>query len=182
MSVILRLPRPLYAKIMADLARPHPFAAERVGFLFTRPGTAAAGDTLALAVDYTPVAETSYVPNDDPRIGVEIDSASIRTAMQRILDTGESVFHVHVHEHSGSPNFSRVDLRDLPQLAAAFRRVGPEVIHGGLVLSLDSGTALAWLPGMSTSVPIEEIDIVGFPLAIFQGSLATQQRGGNHRD
>lgn len=167
MSVILRVPRALYETVMADLARPHSFAAERVGFLFTRAGRASGGRWLALAVDYTPVAEEHYTPNDDPRIGVEINSGGIRAAMQRILDTGQGAFHVHLHEHRGQPRFSRVDLRDLPPLVASFQRLDQRAVHGGLVLSHDGATALTWPPGESKLVPAEKVAVVGFPMSLF---------------
>ena len=40
MKVEIKLTGSLYKKILRDLARPHPFAAERVGFVFGRTGVA----------------------------------------------------------------------------------------------------------------------------------------------
>jgi hypothetical protein len=171
MSVIVRIPRALYKAIITDLTRPHAFAAERVGFLFTRPGRSSDGRWLALAVGYEPVAEEHYTPTNDPWIGVEINSGGIRAAMQHILNTGEGAFHVHLHEHYGAPRFSSVDLRDLPPMVASFQYVGRQAVHGGLVLSWDSATALAWEPGQSNPATVEKITVVGFPLAIFPCTL-----------
>ena len=36
--VIIRIARPFFEDVVSDLRRAHPFAAERVGFLFTRVG------------------------------------------------------------------------------------------------------------------------------------------------
>lgn len=177
MSVTLRVPRALYDAVMADLARPHPFAAERVGFLFTRAGRAPGGRWLALAVDYAPVAEEHYTPTDDPLIGVEINSGGIRAAMQRILDTDQGAFHVHLHEHRGQPRFSRVDLRDLPPLVASFQRVHKQAVHGGLVLSHNGATALTWAPGESKLVPAEKVAVVGFPMSLFPYYPSAMRKG-----
>ena len=169
MRVHIRMSRAFYNSIRADLSRPHPFANERVGFVFARLGTAANNLHLVLPVDYGPVADEEYVYTAHRGIGAEISSTAIRTAMQRTMDTSEGAFHVHMHEHLGRPRFSRVDTRDLPLLARSFQHASPTLSHGALLLSKDDCVALVWLPGQSEPTTAEQISVVGYPLAFYGG-------------
>jgi hypothetical protein len=165
----LRMTGALCDRIRADLARPHPFAAERVGVLFVRPG-AAEGAALLLAGDYVPVADEDYV--DNPAVGATIGSRAIRRIMQGVLDRGCGAVHVHTHGGRGKPRFSRVDHRDLPGLVRSFRAVGPTLPHGALVFSDDNCECLVWLPGGAAPAPGGRVSIVGFPTRFFdQGAL-----------
>jgi hypothetical protein len=167
MRVKIRMTRALYHSVLADLSRPHPFAKERVGFLFARLGTAANDLHLVFPVDYAPVPDEQYIKVANLGIGAEISSASIRAAMQRTMDTSEGVLHVHMHEHCGRPRLSRIDSRELPLLATSFQHACPEAAHGGLLLSKDEAMALIWLPGQTDPIPAECISIVGYPLGFY---------------
>lgn len=169
MRVHTRMPRAFYNGILADLSRPHPFAKERVGFVFARLGTAANSLHLVFLVDYVPVAGEEYVRTTHRSIGAEISSTAIRTAMQRAMDTGEGAFHVHMHEHLGRPGFSRVDMQDLPALVKSFQHACPASPHGALLLSKDDCVALVWLPGQSGPTTVERVSVVGYPLAFYGG-------------
>src|SRR5437868_7002801 len=110
---ILRLAAPFYEQVRADLARPHPFAAERVGFLFTRMGTGSPGTTLLFPVVYLALPDEQYVEENDPEVGAAITGGAIRGAMLQVLQTGMGAFHVHVHAyHRGQPRISPADCRD----------------------------------------------------------------------
>jgi len=169
MSAHIRLLKSLYERILADLQRPHPFASERVGFLFARMGTAANDTHLTFLVDYVPVPDDQYLPTTDLDIGAEISSAAIRDTMQRVMNTGEGAFHAHLHEHPGRPRFSRVDMKDLPLLVRSFQRASPASAHGGFLFSEDDCMAAVWLPGQSHSVTAEKITVVGYPLQFYGG-------------
>jgi hypothetical protein len=97
---------------------------------------------LTLIADYSPIADDRYL--DDPRAGATIDSTAIRSVLQRVLTDGESAFHVHRHEHTGIPWPSRTDRRTIHELSRSFLAAAPDVVHGGIVVSLDSASALGY--------------------------------------
>jgi hypothetical protein len=59
MKIIFKITRDMLEQIKTDLARPHPFAFERVGFIYVRRGTLAEGQLL-LAASYHPVRDEHY--------------------------------------------------------------------------------------------------------------------------
>jgi hypothetical protein len=121
MPITIHFPRGLYRKVLADLRRPHRHAAERIGFLY---GRLAPGEVpLVVMTRYVPVLDEQYMVDDT--VGARINGDAIRAAMQGVLDTGDGVFHTHLHEWPGTPSFSRADDEELPKLIPAFRAVGP---------------------------------------------------------
>jgi len=165
MKVRVRIPRELYARVRDDLARRHEFAYERVGFLSARLGNIAGDRPLVLLTDYHPVPDDQYV--DDPSSGARINSVAIREAMQRVLDTGTGVFHVHCHEHRGRPGFSWMDLEETPRVVSGLRVAGPAQVHGMLLLSNDHCIAHVWMPGSDEPVVAASVSVVGYPLELF---------------
>ena len=143
MPIAIHLPRGLYQGILADLRRPHAHAAERIGFLYGRFATG--GEPLIVMTRYVPVPNEQYVVDDT--VGARINGDAIRAAMQGVLDTGDGVFHTHLHEWPGIPWFSQTDDTELPKLIPAFRAVGPTQATGLFLLSPDSAIADVWLPG-----------------------------------
>jgi hypothetical protein len=114
MSIVIQLRRTLTERILEDLRRPHGHAAERVGFLF---GRLTSGDTdMVVMTRYVPVPDEQYVVDDT--VGARINGDAIRAAMQGVLDTGDGVFHTHLHEWPGRPAFSRTDSTELPSTTA----------------------------------------------------------------
>lgn len=157
MPITIHLPRGIYHEVLADLRRPHGHAAERIGFLYGRLATA--GEPLVAMTRYVPVPDDQYVVDDT--VGARINGDAIRAAMQGVLDTGDGVFHTHLHEWPGTPRFSRTDDAELPQLIPAFRAVGSTQATGLLLLSSDSVIADVWLPGASGPERAAGILIVG---------------------
>jgi hypothetical protein len=156
MPIIIQLRRDLCSEVLADLRRPHAHAAERVGFLY---GRLAPRELLLVMTRYVPVPDEQYVVDD--AVGARINGNAIRAAMQGILDTGEGVFHTHLHEWPGTPSFSRTDYEELPKLIPAFRAVGPVQASGLFLLSPDSAIADIWLPGARGPERAARISIVG---------------------
>lgn len=163
----LRIPRHMVDQIRDDLRRPHPFAAERVGFLLARAGNSLGAEWLVLPTDFLPVPDDHYI--DDPRVGARIGSGAIRATMQAVLGQGLSALHVHMHEHAGRPGFSRVDLAHYPALISGFRNVAPSLAHGALLLSDDSCAALVWLPDSPIAQPDGRIVVTGRPTSFLRG-------------
>ncbi len=170
-QLILRLAHPLYEQVRADLTRPHPFAAERVGFLFTKAGTGPGGSILLFPVDYLPLQDEQYVDENDPLIGAAISGDALRSAMQRVLDTGMGALHVHMHaHHRGRPRFSPTDWHDLPDIVQSLKNANSRLIHGALLLSQDMATGVLWLPDQDVYKPlVPRVSIVGSPLRICPG-------------
>jgi hypothetical protein len=157
MPVAVQLPRRLYHEVLADLRRPHAHAAERVGFLY---GRLAPGEPPLVAMTrYVPVPDEQYVVDDT--VGARINGDAIRAAMQGVLETGDGVFHTHLHEWPGPPSFSPMDNEELPRLIPAFRAVGPAQATGLFLLSPDSAIADVWLPGSRGPERAARISIVG---------------------
>jgi hypothetical protein len=162
MFITIRLTRKLHEEMLSDLRRPHAHAAERVGFLYGR--LAATTGPLILMTRYSPVPDEQYM--FDPGVGARINGDAIRAAMQGVLDSGDGVFHTHLHEWPGQPGFSLTDNHELPKLVPAFQAVGRTQASGLFLLSPDSAIADVWLPGAPRPERASRISIVGFPLQI----------------
>jgi hypothetical protein len=157
MNVRLRITRQFFARMSADLQRPHDFAYERVGFMFCKQSKIPSG-ILLLPYKYEPIRDNQYIA--DETVGARFDSSSIREAMQIALAEGSSAFHVHVHSHKGIPGFSGTDSREMQALMPCFVNVRPDRVHGALVLSLDSAIAKVWSVDQSQGQQIR-ITVIG---------------------
>jgi hypothetical protein len=159
MSVVFKIGSDLVDVVREDLLKPHPFAAERVGFLSCRPGRLNANGLILLAHGYHSVADCDYV--NDPTVGAMMGSAAIRKAMQVALSSDAGMFHVHVHGHSGRPSPSRTDLHETARFVPDFWNVRPRMPHGAVILSEDSLSGRCWRPGVKQPVVITEFCVVG---------------------
>lgn len=166
MTIKVRLTRKLLDEVRADLLRPHLFAAERVGFLYGHLATTRADSSLVLLTGYEPVANEQYI--NDPRSGARINSKAIRGAMQRVLDSGQGGFHIHMHHWPGRPVLSRMDAEEIPRIVTGLRRVGLAHAHGIVLLHQEECAAWVWLPGSHIAAEAESVSVVGFPLQIFR--------------
>lgn len=161
MKIEFRLSQALYQSIHADLSRKHRFAAERVGFIACASGSLDGGGLLLLAESYLPVADDHYV--DNPRAGATMGSAAIRVALQTAYNRPISMFHVHRHEHLGTPSFSGIDLRESRRFIPDFFKVQSQRSHGVIVLSQNSATGLCWNPGAKDPITINRFAVIGQP-------------------
>lgn len=164
MNIKVRLGRSLLEDVRADLSRPHPFAAERIGFLYGR--LVDADGPLILMTGYEAVHDVRYI--DDPFAGARIDSQAIRGAMQGVLDRGHGAFHVHMHHWYGRPAMSAMDAEEIPRVVTGLRRVGPARANGIVLLHDVEVAAWVWLPSAENAVEAESVSIVGFPFQIFR--------------
>lgn len=164
----LRLPRRLYAEMLADLARRHAFAGERVGFVFGRVGKLAEGSSLILLTRYMSIPDEHYI--DDPTVGARIGTEALTAATHCVYygrGKSEGAFHVHVHEHLGKTGMSNTDKAELPKMIPGFRSVGPGAPHGIIIWSLDHAAAWVWLPGEVEPVRADKTSIIGSPVSVF---------------
>lgn len=166
MTTEIKITQKLYNEIFEDLQRPHEFAGERIGFISAKVGDTTSDHKIIILYKYFPVEDGDYI--DDPMVGAKIGSTAIRKAMQRILDTGESLFHVHLHYFSGKPRLSSVDRNDIPPVIKSFQAVKPNAPHGIFLLGKDACTSVVLLPNSAEFVKPEKISIIGFPLRIYK--------------
>jgi len=140
--------------MLADLRRPHAHAAERIGFLYGR-----LAESVIVMSRYVPVLDEQYVR--DFTVGARINGDAIRAAMQGVIDSGDGVFHTHLHEWPGRPSWSPTDEDELPNLIPVFRALGRDQASGLFLLSPDSAIADVWLPGARGPERASRILIVG---------------------
>ena len=164
MRVAFKINRALLNNVLDDLHRSHPFAAERVGFLSCRVGRLEPSGWVVLAHDFHSVADNDYLR--DPTVGAMMGPAAMRKAMQIALNNDVCMFHVHIHGHRGQPSFSGVDLRETAKFVPDFWHVRPHLVHGAIVLSLDSATGLCWHPKYSKPFRFSDFSVVGAPMSI----------------
>jgi molybdopterin/thiamine biosynthesis adenylyltransferase len=167
-SVSIRIAKSLYDSIVADLKRPHAYAAERVSFAYSRIKMLENGECLILINECQPVDDRNYIRNRS--VGAHIDSGAILIAMQKSITDGCGVFHTHMHWGSGIPDFSSTDMKSLPKVVNSFR-VGSQQAHGLFLLNDDSLNCLVWLPGFQKPVYADKISIVGYPSKYFYPNL-----------
>lgn len=165
----IRLIRPLYDAIRTDLLRPHPFAAERVGFAYGKLTCKEGREPLILLYRYQSVPDDRYVESED--YGALIDQQAILATMQEVRShrgEGEGAFHVHLHEHRGQPGFSAPDRQSLPPLFPPLQRMGPDAAHGMLVLSDDRALAWVWYPDEKEPCMARRVVVAGAPLSVME--------------
>lgn len=165
MRILFKATKVLLTGVQADLRRPHPFAAERVGFVSCRVGELKRSGLIVLAHDYHPVDDSDYL--DDPTVGAMMGPGAIRKALQFAYNNEAGMFHVHIHDHRGQPRPSSIDLREAAKFVPDFWHVRPHMPHGILILSRDSATGLCWYPGKSKPMGITRFRIVGRPISAF---------------
>ena len=166
MKPIFRIQRSLLNDIHADLSRPHPFAAERVGFISCKLASTDAENIAVLAQTYLPVKDDHY--EDDPSVGAMLNGSAFRAALQHSYRSRTGIFHVHRHEHRGHPRFSHVDITEAKRFVPDFWKVQSAFPHGAVVLSHDRIHGMCWFPSARTPMPFASYMVVGFPTTIFQ--------------
>jgi hypothetical protein len=163
--LLVRLRCDLVEQVRADLARPHPFAFERVGFLYGRTETLDRTGVVVLVREFESVPDSDYLP--DRGHGATIGTAAIRRALAHALETGDSI--LHVHEHLGPAGPSSTDRRMYRELTPTYVAAAPAAAHGGLILGSESAYCVLWPPGGRTFVSASA-RVVGFPLAFWETS------------
>jgi hypothetical protein len=154
--------RSLLQSIRRDLARPHPFAFERVGFVAASI-SASKEELLVLAQEYRPVLDEDYL--DDPTVGAMMGPEAIRKALQWALSQNVGLFHIHSHGGRGRPGFSRIDLREQARFVPSFFQVAGRCAHGAIVLSNTQSAGNIWMNEDVPPRPIDTFTEVGAPLS-----------------
>jgi len=168
-KIKLKIPKQIHQQMLNDLRRSHDFAYERVGFLFTKSKKLNKNEILVTASEYIPVEDENYIK--DRSVGAKINSFAIEKAMQEILDRNSGCFHVHLHNHSGTPSPSFTDMKSLPGLIKSFSNYSTEQVNGMLILSYDSFYAYVNSDDEKKYTTPELISVVGYPLNLFYPNL-----------
>ncbi len=162
MSALVRLRRDLFDAMVADLRRPHPFALERVGFLYGR--LARALDLrIVIPFEYVPVSDEQYL--DEPDAAATINADALFDAHQRTRRGQDCCLHVHMHPGEGATCFGTTDRKTLRRIGPSLQRMAKSAAHGGLVLTVSTASALLWLP-RDTEPSRGRVSIVGFPTSV----------------
>jgi hypothetical protein len=161
MNINFKIRSSLLAAVRIDLQRPHPFAAERVGFIAA--GITAVGrDLLVLARSYRAVLDKDYLA--DRSVGAMMGPEAIRKALQWAMQDKCALFHVHSHGGQGVPGFSGVDVRENARFVPDFLKVAPQCAHGAIVLSDTAARGQVWLERSQPPYAIHQFTEVGAPI------------------
>ena len=154
----LKITSALLDAVRQDLARPHAFALERVGFL--KAGLAVSeSDCVILVHSYSPVEDGNYL--EDRSVGAMMGPHAICKAMATAFEHGVALFHVHSHGGRGIPQFSSIDIRENRKFVPDFFKVRPERPHGAVVLSNTSAYGHVWLNPNASPLPIDLFQLIG---------------------
>lgn len=156
-----KINKAIHLQMLEDLQREHPFAYERVGFLFTTSKKLQDNTVIILAKEFIPVDDIHYI--EDNNVGAKINSNAIRKAMQRIMENNEGCFHVHLHNHMGVPSPSFTDNKSLPDVVESFANISQNQANGILILSKNSFYASIKLDNEKHFKKPEIISSVGYP-------------------
>jgi len=171
MRIHLKMRGSTYREIIRDLVRPHPFATERVGFVFGRTGSLANQGKVILINRYHSIPDSHYV--EDPTVGARIGSEALTWAMQAVYHgrpSREGIFHIHMHGHKGEPGMSATDAFEIPKVLPGFQSTGRHASHGIIILSRDHGSAWVWLPASQGPARADAVIVVGAPVGMFERS------------
>jgi len=158
MKIEFRITSQLLKKIHEQLSIPHPFAAERVGFISCGIAKLPENNLLVLGESFLSVKDADYINN--PNFGAMMNSSAIRKALQFSYKHRRAIFHVHRHEHKGIPQFSSIDLRESAKFIPNFWNVQPNLPHGIIVVSHDSMAGLCWHPNHDELISIDQFSII----------------------
>ena len=159
MKLEMKLTAVLRDQILADLRRPHKFAAERIGFCSVRQ-TPTDDGVLLLVVGYSPVADEHYIR--DPKVGARIGEPALTAAMHQAYygrETGTGFFHVHLHNHKGPTGMSQNDRSSIPLVVDGLRQINGKAPHGLIIFSADHAYACATTA--NSEKILEEVDVIG---------------------
>lgn len=161
MIIRLRMLEHQLNQIRQDLARPHRFAAERVGFLTCGAASLTEPGILLLAEAWHSVADEDYVEN--PRVGACIAGGAFRKVFQAVYRAPAAVLHIHQHDHVGPPRFSLTDERSMREFVPGFFNVCPSRPHGAVVLSRNSAIGAIWTAANGQRHPLATLNVIGQP-------------------
>lgn len=142
MRILFRAPTDFRSRVIKDLSRSHPHAAERVGFISVR-ASMGLDHLVLLAEDYFPVADEHYIPSRS--VGALIGQEAFRKILEISLLKSVGIFHVHMHDFPGVLRFSPTDLREQDRFVPDFFGVQQGMPHGAIVFGRSAALGRVWL-------------------------------------
>jgi len=162
MSALVKITRALLHVALNDLERPHPFAAERLGFFSFRQSGHPKNPQI-LCYDYHPIPDDHYVR--DRTVGGRIGGAAIQAAMLRGYREKAGQLWVHMHGRVGNPGASGTDRREGPRVVQSCANLYPDSMHGWAVISEDGITGEA-KDRDGILVSLDRLAVVGWPMIV----------------
>jgi hypothetical protein len=175
-NITLRMPERLHQQMIEDLQRPHEYAFERVGFLYTKSKWLDNKTLLIIATSYEAVAEEDYLEDDS--VGAKIGANAIQKAQQTLFDQKGGCFHVHLHDHPGKPLPSGTDCDSLPGVVQSLTNISKGQATGYLILSENSFFTAIRFPEYAGLQEADLVTVVGFPMQFHyrDGKLSTTNK------
>lgn len=161
--IAIRISRSIYDQMMRDLKRPHPYAYERVGFLFTQTIKTGKNSSIIISKEYIPVSDENYIL--DKTVGARINSNAIREAMQKSYDDKVGCFHVHLHPNWGTPYPSNIDNKNIPNVVQSMINISSKEIHGFIILS-ENSFYVNVASNTRKLVNVQSISVIDYPLML----------------
>jgi hypothetical protein len=177
LKVHVKMPGPLYEKVLADLKRPHNFAGERVGFLYTTHKIIG-GQMIIWINSYSTVTDDHYIY--DRSVAARFSGAAIRDAMEQVITHKSGSIFVHLHDHKGVPAPSETDKQGIPGVVQSLVNANPTAPHGYLILSKNSFFVRLQLPGGSLVTAPECISVTGKPMVFHYPGKRLQKLGDKY--
>ncbi len=167
MKTHFKISASLLKEAMDDFKRAHPFAGERVGFFVCRFGMSGSRELLILAHRYLSAADEHYLESTE--CGALLGPEGFHVPFNFAFVNAVGVFHVHLHDHIGTPRFSLVDKREMSRYVPDFFNARPRVPHGAVVLSRNSISGKVWTDRRSKGQSIDRFTLVGTPVKRLKG-------------
>jgi molybdopterin/thiamine biosynthesis adenylyltransferase len=177
-DIRFRMSASVHQQMLSDLRRPHAFASERVGFLYTSSTTLKNGVVIIIAKEYVAVADDDY--EEDHSVGAKINANAIRKGMQTLFEKQGGCFHVHLHDYMGETSPGYTDTKSLPAIAKSFSNISGEQATGFLILSSDSFYASVHLKDHANMISPTCISCVGYPMNLRFPSAKISYKGTHH--
>lgn len=159
MKPLVKIPRPLLLRALADLERPHPFAAERLGFFSMRQSLHPRRPFL-LCYDYHTIPDNQYIR--DFSCGARINGDAIVAAMNRARRENAGQLWVHTHGRIGQPSGSSTDEYEGPRIVQSLVNAQNKLFQGWAVVS-EEGIAGQCKALDGALHQLSELAVIGWP-------------------
>jgi len=160
---------------LRDLERPHPFAAERLGFFSCRQSLHERRPFL-LCCAYHSIPDEYYV--HDRSCCARINGDAIRSAMGRSFRDQCGELWIHTHGRHGRPVPSPTDRAEGPNVVRSLANAQPASVQGWAVISEEGISGqIRTLDGILHE--LDEIAVVGWPMKVagFSEDLRVSEAG-----
>lgn len=150
LNIIARLAQ----QLRIELTHPPIVGEERLCVAFARYASQYNQDTIVVS-DFVPLPKDAYVI--DSRVPVSFDTRWLMRTAEGAAHRNAGVFLTHLHEHSGKPWFSPIDMRTNRSILRPMALINQTLPTGALLFSLDHAAALVARSDGLIAVPVHEV-------------------------